>query len=158
MTQLSLSAPILAGAQLQVCHNVAHDVRLSRSPEFLGCSCSSNLCIGRVARPAPGWGRTAPHRSRSMLTVKAIGDPSQSTFLSLEEAGLIEMTNLDMHEKFLARLTVSSLNLLREISEQERIPIEELNAGKLCDWFVRDKEKRENNIDEATLKWNTHEW
>lgn len=41
-----------------------------------------------------------------MPTAKAIGDPDQSTFLSREEAGLIEMTNLDMHEKFLARLTV----------------------------------------------------
>lgn len=53
---------------------------------------------------------------------------------------------------------VSSLNLLREISEQEGVPIEELNAGKLCDWFVRDKGKRDKNVEEATLKWNTREW
>lgn len=29
------------------------------------------------------------------------------TFLSMEEAGLVEMAGLDMHERFLARLTVS---------------------------------------------------
>ncbi|KAH9309171.1 hypothetical protein KI387_037082 [Taxus chinensis] len=98
-----------------------------------------------------------------VLSVRASGDMKSSsggpTFLSVEEAGLVEMSALDMHERFLCRLTISSLNLLRVISEQEGKPIEELNAGRICDWFVKDKTKREQDINSATLKWETKsEW
>ncbi|XWS15659.1 hypothetical protein CRYUN_Cryun34aG0020800 [Craigia yunnanensis] len=53
------------------------------------------------------------------------------SFLSLEEAGLVEISGLSTHERFLCRLTISSLNLLKVISEQEGCSIEELNAGRL---------------------------
>ncbi|KAM3371327.1 hypothetical protein ACQJBY_018616 [Aegilops geniculata] len=76
------------------------------------------------------------------------------TFLSLEEAGLVEMSGLSTHERFLCRLTISSLNLLRVISEQEGVAIEELNAGRVCDWFLKDKLKREQNLDTAVLQWD----
>ncbi|TVU16242.1 hypothetical protein EJB05_39794, partial [Eragrostis curvula] len=76
------------------------------------------------------------------------------TFLTLEEAGLVEMSGLSTHERFLCRLTISSLNLLRVISEQEGVPIEELNAGRVCDWFVKDKLKREQNLGTAVLQWD----
>ncbi|XP_004485701.1 uncharacterized protein [Cicer arietinum] len=76
------------------------------------------------------------------------------TFLTLEEAGLVELSGLSTHERFLCRLTISSLNLLKVISEQEGCPIEELNAGKVCDWFLKDKLKREQNIDSAVLQWD----
>ncbi|KAL9159609.1 hypothetical protein ABFS82_08G145700 [Erythranthe guttata] len=76
------------------------------------------------------------------------------SFLTLEEAGLVEITGLSTHERFLCRLTISSLNLLRVISEQEGCTIEELNAGKVCDWFLKDKLKREQNLDSAVLQWD----
>ncbi|XP_058073157.1 uncharacterized protein LOC131221877 [Magnolia sinica] len=76
------------------------------------------------------------------------------TFLSLEEAGLVEISGLSTHERFLCRLTISSLNLLRVISEQEGSPIEELNAGRICDWFLKDKLKREQNPESAVLQWD----
>ncbi|CAN6241044.1 unnamed protein product [Urochloa humidicola] len=76
------------------------------------------------------------------------------TFLSLEEAGLVEMSGLSTHERFLCRLTISSLNLLRVISEQEGVPIEELNAGRVCDWFLKDKLKREQGLGTAVLQWD----
>ncbi|KAJ3698642.1 hypothetical protein LUZ61_002347 [Rhynchospora tenuis] len=76
------------------------------------------------------------------------------TFLTLEEAGLVEISGLSTHEKFLCRLTISSLNLLRVISEQEGFPIEELNAGRICDWFLKDKLKREQNPESAVLQWD----
>ncbi|KAL5214438.1 hypothetical protein ABZP36_003590 [Zizania latifolia] len=83
------------------------------------------------------------------------GDGEQErTFLSLEEAGLVEMSGLSTHERFLCRLTISSLNLLRVISEQEGVPIEELNAGRVCDWFLKDKLKREQNVGSAVLQWD----
>ncbi|CAN0927545.1 hypothetical protein LINGRAHAP2_LOCUS35965 [Linum grandiflorum] len=45
---------------------------------------------------------------------------------------LVEVSGLSSHEKFLCRLTISSLNLLKVISEQEGCEIEELNAGKVA--------------------------
>ncbi|PON85780.1 receptor-interacting protein [Trema orientale] len=83
---------------------------------------------------------------------------SRRTFLTLEEAGLVEMSGLSTHERFLCRLTISSLNLLRVISEQEECSIEELNAGKICDWFVKDRLKREQNLDTAVLQWDDSEF
>ncbi|KAK1390543.1 putative Receptor-interacting protein [Heracleum sosnowskyi] len=76
------------------------------------------------------------------------------SFLSIEEAGMVEMSGLISHEKFLCRLTISSLNLLRVIAEQEGCTIEELNAGRVCDWFLKDKLKREQNLDSAVLQWD----
>lgn len=35
------------------------------------------------------------------------GEQQRRTFLSLEEAGLVEMSGLSTHERFLCRLTVS---------------------------------------------------
>lgn len=49
---------------------------------------------------------------------------------------------------------ISSLNLLRVISEQEGVPIEELNAGRVCDWFMKDKLKREQNVGTPVLQWD----
>ncbi|XWS19516.1 hypothetical protein CRYUN_Cryun31cG0022800 [Craigia yunnanensis] len=83
---------------------------------------------------------------------------TERSFLSIEEAGLVEISGLSTHERFLCRLTISSLNLLKVISEQEGCSIEELNAGRLCDWFVKDKLKREQNIASAVLKWDDSEF
>lgn len=80
------------------------------------------------------------------------------SFLSLEEAGLVEISGLSSHEKFLCRLTISSLNLLRVISEQEGCSMEEMNAGRVCDWFVKDRLKREQNLDSAVLQWDESEF
>lgn len=35
------------------------------------------------------------------------GGGGPGSFLTMEEAGLVEMANIDMHEKFLCRLTVN---------------------------------------------------
>ncbi|XVE51239.1 hypothetical protein DITRI_Ditri02bG0024000 [Diplodiscus trichospermus] len=101
---------------------------------------------------------------RRKLVIRGCSSPSEGekkterSFLSLEEAGLVEISGLGTHEKFLCRLTISSLNLLRVISEQEGCSIEELNAGRVCDWFVKDKLKREQNIDSAVLQWDDPEF
>ncbi|KAL5703811.1 hypothetical protein ACHQM5_022317 [Ranunculus cassubicifolius] len=100
------------------------------------------------------YGRINRGRKSVMVKVSQGEEKEKKTFLSLEEAGLVEMSGLSTHERFLCRLTISSLNLLRVISEQEGIPIEELNAGRLTDWFVKDKLKREQNLDSAVLQWD----
>ncbi|KAF3326345.1 hypothetical protein FCM35_KLT07975 [Carex littledalei] len=49
---------------------------------------------------------------------------------------------------------ISSLDLLRVISEQEGVAIEELNTGKICDWFLKNKLKREQNPESVVLQWD----
>ncbi|XP_042520563.1 uncharacterized protein LOC122094029 [Macadamia integrifolia] len=102
------------------------------------------------------------HQGRKVIARKVtvigcqgeVNKKERRSFLSLEEAGLVEISGLETHERFLCRLTISSLNLLRVISEQEGLPIEELNAGRICDWFLKDKLKREQNLDSAVLQWD----
>ncbi|CAL9015329.1 unnamed protein product [Prunus brigantina] len=105
----------------------------------------------------------SPHKRKLGVRASSSGQGGEAAekksserrpFLTLEEAGLVEISGLSTHERFLCRLTISSLNLLRVISEQEGCPIEELNAGKVCDWFVKDKLKREQNLDSAVLQWD----
>lgn len=48
-------------------------------------------------------------REKRRVELKAAGGEAQSgkkSFLTLEEAGLVEMSGLSSHEKFLCRLTV----------------------------------------------------
>lgn len=103
------------------------------------------ICLDR-RRVGGGHGR------RSVIVRSK--EEGRKGFLSLEEAGLVEISGLGTHEKFLCRLTISSLNLLRVISEQEGVAIEELHAGKVCDWFLKDKLKREQDLQSAVLKWD----
>ncbi|KAL8160915.1 hypothetical protein V2J09_012404 [Rumex salicifolius] len=95
-------------------------------------------------------------KQRKLIVKASEGENTSSngrSFLSFEEAGLVEMSGLSTHERFLCRLTISSLNLLRVIGEQEGCTIEELNAGRVCDWFLKDKLKREQDIGSAVLQW-----
>ncbi|KAK7381704.1 hypothetical protein VNO80_00251 [Phaseolus coccineus] len=98
-----------------------------------------------------------PHR-RTLVKCSAENQGERQVFLTMEEAGLVEISGLSTHERFLCRLTISSLNLLRVISEQEGCPIEELNAAKVCDWFLKDKLKREQNLGSAVLQWDDSEF
>ena len=82
--------------------------------------------------------------------------PPRRSFLSLEEAGLVDMAEgLGMHQRFLARLTISSLNLLRVVAEQEGCGIEDLNAGRIMDWFTKDSRKTDS---ERVLDWSNEEF
>ncbi|XP_059302777.1 uncharacterized protein LOC132054821 [Lycium ferocissimum] len=94
------------------------------------------------------------NRRKQMQGLALRASSERRSFLTLEEAGLVEVSGLSTHERFLCRLTISSLNLLRVIAEQEGCSIEELNAGRVCDWFLKDKLKREQNLDSAVLQWD----
>ncbi|KAM7525154.1 hypothetical protein LguiA_015056 [Lonicera macranthoides] len=105
-------------------------------------------------------GKSGHRRGRKLVVLKANanGEAGKSSerrsFLTIEEAGIVEMSGLSTHERFLCRLTISSLNLLRVVAEQEGCSIEELNAGRVSDWFLKDKLKREQNLDSAVLQWD----
>ena len=75
-------------------------------------------------------------------------------FLSLEESAKVDAALLTSPEKFLARLTISSLRILQHIAQEYDTKIEDLTAQQIIDWFEKDgKVRREQGIDAAYLKW-----
>lgn len=75
-------------------------------------------------------------------------------FLTLEESHSVDAALLASNEKFLARLTISSLKLLKHIAQENGVAIEDLTAQQIVAWFEKDgKIRREQGIDAAYLKW-----
>ncbi len=82
--------------------------------------------------------------------------PNQSStqFLTLDESAQVDAALLSSPEKFLTRLTISSLRILQHIAKEHDVPIEELTTKQIITWFERDaKVRREKGIEEAFLKW-----
>lgn len=75
-------------------------------------------------------------------------------FLSLEESAKVDAALLSSPEKFLTRLTISSLRVLQQIAKENNIAIEELTAQQIIAWFERDgKIRRQDGVEAAFLKW-----
>ncbi|NDJ23881.1 hypothetical protein GS682_19990 [Nostoc sp. B(2019)] len=83
--------------------------------------------------------------------------PSQqpsTQFLTLDESAKVDAALLSSPEKFLTRLTISSLKLLKHIAQEYNIAIEDLTAKQVVDWFEKDgKIRREQGIEASYLKW-----
>ena len=79
-------------------------------------------------------------------------NPTQ--FLTLEESAHVDGSLLSGSEKFLARLTISSLRLLQIIARDTGVAMEDLTPGQIIAWLEKDSQvKREQGIDAAVLKW-----
>jgi predicted transcriptional regulator len=75
-------------------------------------------------------------------------------FLTPEESADVDAALLTSSEKFLTRLTISSLRLLTIIAKDKGVSIEELTHKQVIDWFEKDgKIRREQGIEAAVLKW-----
>ena len=75
-------------------------------------------------------------------------------FLTAAESADVDKALLSSPEKFLTRLTISSLRLLKIISQDMNVPTEELTHEQLIAWFEKDsKIRREQGKDAAVLKW-----
>lgn len=75
-------------------------------------------------------------------------------FLTLEESAKVDAALLSSPEKFLTRLTISSLRLLQHIAQEYNVKIEDLTTQQIVDWFEKDsKVRREQGIEAAYLKW-----
>ena len=75
-------------------------------------------------------------------------------FLSPEESFDVDAALLISSEKFLTRLTISSLRLLKIIAQDTGVPIEDLSHKQVIAWFEKDsKVRREQGIEAAVLKW-----
>ncbi|BAY39940.1 hypothetical protein NIES2111_43210 [Nostoc sp. NIES-2111] len=83
--------------------------------------------------------------------------PSQqpsTQFLTLEESAKVDAALLSSPEKFLTRLTISSLKLLKHIAQEYGISIEDLTTQQVIDWFEKDgRIRREQGIEASYLKW-----
>ncbi len=85
-----------------------------------------------------------------------MADSQQSSiqFLTPEESTDVDQALLSSPEKFLTRLTISSLRLLKHISQDTGVPMEELTHQQIIDWFEKDsKIRREQGVEAAFLKW-----
>jgi hypothetical protein len=75
-------------------------------------------------------------------------------FLTLDESAQVDAALLSSHEKFLTRLTISSLRLLIHIAASYQVPVEQLTAAQIIAWFEQDsKIRREQGAAAAFLKW-----
>lgn len=75
-------------------------------------------------------------------------------FLTLEESAMVDGALLANHEKFLTRLTISSLKLLQHIAQEHGVAIEDLTTKQIIAWFEKDaKIRREQGVEAAFLKW-----
>ena len=82
--------------------------------------------------------------------------PNQSStqFLTYDESAQVDAALLSSPEKFLTRLTISSLRILQHIAKEYDIPIEDLTPKQIITWFEIDaKVRREKGVEEAFLKW-----
>lgn len=75
-------------------------------------------------------------------------------FLTPEESADVDAALLSSAEKFLSRLTISSLRLLQIIAKDKGVSVEELTHRQVIEWFEKDgKIRREQGKDAAVLKW-----
>lgn len=80
--------------------------------------------------------------------------PQSSQFLTLEDSAQVDAALLASNEKFLTRLTVSSLKLLKHIAQEYAVNIEDLTTPQIIAWFEKDgKIRRERGSDSAYLQW-----
>ncbi len=73
-------------------------------------------------------------------------------FITTAEAASVDRALLSTHEKFLARITVSSLRLLAKIAADQGVAIEDLAPDSIIAWFEADS-KRRLVEGESALKW-----
>jgi hypothetical protein len=75
-------------------------------------------------------------------------------FLDPAESAKVDAALLSSSEKFLTRITISSLRLLKHIAEENNVPIENLTVEQTIQWFETDaKIRREEGSEAAFLKW-----
>lgn len=75
-------------------------------------------------------------------------------FLTPEESLEVEKALLTSSEKFLTRLTISSLRLLQVIAQDLSISVNELTSDQIITWMEKDsKTRKEQGKDQAVLKW-----
>ncbi|BFM39146.1 hypothetical protein [Synechocystis sp. LKSZ1] len=79
-------------------------------------------------------------------------DADHSSFLTPAESALVEQAQLDQSEKFLTRLTISSLRLLMLISAKTEVSLTDLTPEQIITWFEQEAKAKQTH-GESVLKW-----
>lgn len=75
-------------------------------------------------------------------------------YLTPEESLEVEKALLTSSEKFLTRLTISSLRLLQVIAQDIGVSVDQLTSHNIIQWMEKDsKTRKEQGKDQAVLKW-----
>lgn len=75
-------------------------------------------------------------------------------YLTPEESLEVEKALLTSSEKFLTRLTISSLRLLQVIAQDIDVSVDQLTSHNIIQWMEKDsKTRKEQGKDQAVLKW-----
>jgi len=81
-------------------------------------------------------------------------DPIQ--FLTLAEAHAIDGAMLSTMDKFMTRITVSSMRIINKISEELKIHSEEISSSQIVNWIESDSHIRKTQGEDAAfLKWTS---
>lgn len=79
---------------------------------------------------------------------------SNQEFLTKEESQVIDSALLTSEEKFLTRLTISSLRLLQVIASDLKVSVNDLTTEEIIRWMENDSRvKREEGQGNGVLKW-----
>jgi hypothetical protein len=79
---------------------------------------------------------------------------SNEKYLTQSEALAVETSKLATHEKFLTRITISSLRLLQQIALEEGVKVEDITPQQIIEWFERDAELKHSQGENAgSLQW-----
>lgn len=77
-------------------------------------------------------------------------------FLTLDEAHAIDVAMLSAMEKFMTRITISSLRIIIKIAESLQVHGEALAASQIVEWIEQDSlVRKEQGEDAAFLKWTS---
>jgi hypothetical protein len=76
-------------------------------------------------------------------------------YLTHAEAVAVDKALLSTHEKFLTRITISSMRMLKQIADAEQVEkIEDLTPQQIIKWFEQDAEIKRSQGDAAgSLQW-----
>ncbi|MBU6187436.1 MAG: hypothetical protein VKL00_12410 [Synechococcales bacterium] len=77
-----------------------------------------------------------------------------TSFLTPEESIQVDKALLSPPEKFLTRLTISSLRLLTQIARDQNCAIEQLSPREIIDWFENEARQGQDQPSSGTfLQW-----
>jgi len=77
----------------------------------------------------------------------------EQQFLTPEESYAVDGALLSQSEKFLTRLTISSLRLLQIIAAEEQVAIADLTPEMIIAWFEKDAKRKRSQAEDAVLPW-----
>ena len=78
----------------------------------------------------------------------------QQKFLTEEESMAVQAALLTTEEKFLTRITISSLRLLQMIAQDLNVSVDNLTSQQIIDWMETDsKTKLEKGKEQGKLNW-----